>query len=102
MRGSRPTLRSICPPCVSAMNLLMPDAQTPVARAARSEMPEARTAAAKARSDPARELSDAAKRPAPPSRLPLLIVGLIIAAIAGLSIWYLVGSTPLLVMGAVE
>src|SRR5262245_9811250 len=102
MRGSRPTLRSICPPCVPAMNLLMPDAQTPVARAKRGEMPEARTAAAKARGDPAKELSDATKRPAPPSRLPSLIVGLITAAIAGLSIWYLVRPQPLLLQGEVD
>src|SRR5262245_2870912 len=84
------------------MNLLMPDAQTPVARAARGEMPEARTAAAKARGDSAKELSDATKRPAPPSRLPSLIVGLIIAAIAGLSIWYLVRPQPLLLQGEVD
>src|SRR5262245_53114838 len=49
------------------MNLPMPDAQTPVARAALGEMPETRTDAAKPRGgDPVKELSDAAKRRAPP------------------------------------
>src|SRR5262245_51680244 len=84
------------------MNLPMPDAQTPVAPAARGEMPETRTDAAKARGDPIKELSDAVKRPAPPSRLPSLIVGLIIAAVVGLSIWYLVRPQPLLVQGEVD
>jgi HlyD family secretion protein len=86
-----------------AMNLPMPDAQTPVARAARGEMPETRTDAAKPRgSDPVKKLSDAAKRPAPPSRLPPLIVGLVIIAVVGLSIWYLVRPQPLLVQGEVD
>jgi hypothetical protein len=86
-----------------AMNLPMPDAQTPVARAARGEMPETRTDAAKPRgSDPVKKLSDAAKRPAPPSRLPSLIVGLVVIAVVGLSIWYLVRPQPLLVQGEVD
>src|SRR5262245_12075780 len=85
------------------MNLPMPDAQTPVARAAGGEMPETRTDAGKPRGgDPVKELSDAAKRAPPPGRLPSLIVGLIIAAIAGLSIWYLVRPQPLLVQGEVD
>jgi HlyD family secretion protein len=85
------------------MNLPMPDAHTPVARAARGEMPETRTDAAKPRGgDPAKELSDAAKRPTPPSRLPSLIVGLVVIAVAGLSIWYLVRPQPLLVQGEVD
>src|SRR5262249_43059150 len=62
-----------------AMNLPTPDAQTPVARAARGEMPETRTDAAKPRGgDPVKELSDAAKRPAPSSRVPSLIVAVVI------------------------
>jgi HlyD family secretion protein len=76
------------------MNLPMPDAQTPVALAARGEMPETRT--------DAKKLSDAAKRPAPPSRLPSLIVGLVVIAVAGLSIWYLVRPQPLLVQGEMD
>jgi HlyD family secretion protein len=85
------------------MNLPMPDDQTPVARAARGEMPETRTDAAKPRgSDPVKKLRDAAKRPAPPSRLPSLIVGLVVIAVVGLSIWYLVRPQSLLVQGEVD
>ncbi len=65
-------------------------------------MPETRSDAAKPRSDPVKELSDAVKRAAPPSHLPSIIVGLIIAAVAGLSIWYLVRHQPLLVQGEVD
>ena len=78
----------------------MPDAHSPVARAARGEVPETRIDAAKARGDPVKD--DAAKRPAPPSRLPSLIVGLVVIAVAGLSIWYLVRPQPLLVQGEVD
>jgi HlyD family secretion protein len=37
-----------------------------------------------------------------PTRLPSIIVGVVIAAIAGLSIWYLVRPQPLLVQGEVD
>src|SRR5262249_11542243 len=79
-----------------------PDAQTPVAPAARGETPKMRGDTAKPRSDPVKEVSDAATRPAPPSRLPSLIVAVIRAAVAGLSIWYLVRPQPLLVQGEVD
>src|SRR5262249_7376627 len=36
------------------------------------------------------------------SRVPAIIVGVVIAAIAGLSIWYLVRPVPLLVQGEVD
>ena len=36
------------------------------------------------------------------SRLPAIIVGVIVAAIAGLSIWFLVRPQPLLVQGEVD
>jgi HlyD family secretion protein len=78
------------------------DTQTPVAPAARNEVPETRGDAAKQRSEPVKELSDTARRPAPPSRLPSIIVGLVIAVVAGLSIWYLVRPQPLLVQGEVD
>src|SRR2546428_1101789 len=78
------------------------DTQTPAAPAARSEVPETRGDAAKRRSEPVKELSDTARRPASPSRLPSIIVGLVVAAIAGLSIWYLVRPQPLLVQGEVD
>src|SRR5260370_33296618 len=79
-----------------------PAAPTPAAPAARSELPEMRREAAKRRSEPVKELSDTARRPAPPSRLPSIIVGLVVAAVAGLSIWYLVRPQPLLVQGEVD
>ena len=37
-----------------------------------------------------------------PQRAPLIIVGLVVAAVAGLSIWYLVRPQPLLVQGEVD
>src|SRR5262249_43544554 len=37
-----------------------------------------------------------------PARAPSIIVGLVIAAVAGLSIWYLVRPEPLLVQGEVD
>src|SRR5215475_9683688 len=48
-----------------------------------------------------------AKKPATdtrprPARAPSIIVGLVIAAVAGLSIWYLVRPEPLLVQGEVD
>jgi HlyD family secretion protein len=47
--------------------------------------------------------SDAAKKRAPaPARLPTIIVTLVVAAVAGLSVWYLVRPQPLLVQGEVD
>jgi HlyD family secretion protein len=43
-----------------------------------------------------------AARPPAPTRIPSIIVGLIVAIIAGLSIWYLVRPQPLLVQGEVD
>src|SRR6266446_5185940 len=39
---------------------------------------------------------------APSVRIPSIIVGLVVAAVAGLSIWYLVRPAPLLVQGEVD
>ncbi|TMJ81084.1 MAG: HlyD family secretion protein [Alphaproteobacteria bacterium] len=78
------------------------DTQTPAVPAARGEVPGTPGDAAKRRSEPAKELSDTARRPGSPSRLPSIIVGLVIAAVAGLSIWYLVRPQPLLVQGEVD
>jgi HlyD family secretion protein len=39
---------------------------------------------------------------APSARIPSIIVGLVVAAVAGLSIWYLVRPQPLLVQGEVD
>ena len=46
--------------------------------------------------------ADAHKPTHPPMRVPALIVGVVIAAVAGLSIWYLVRPVPLLVQGEVD
>jgi HlyD family secretion protein len=48
--------------------------------------------------------SSASSKMGPPSstRLPSIIVGVVIAAVAGLSIWYLVRPQPLLVQGEVD
>ncbi len=43
-----------------------------------------------------------AAHPPAPTRVPSIIVGLIVAVIAGLSIWYLVRPQPLLVQGEVD
>jgi len=40
--------------------------------------------------------------PPRPARVPAIIIGLIVAAVAGLSIWYLVRPQPLLVQGEVD
>src|SRR6476659_8131924 len=53
-----------------------------------------------------RELPEAKKQPMEkrhrPERAPAIIVGAVIAAVAGLSIWYLVRPQPLLVPGEVD
>jgi HlyD family secretion protein len=53
--------------------------------------------------DPVGAFQDAAKKSPPVSgRLPSIIVGLVVAAVAVLSIWYLVRPQPLLVQGEVD
>jgi HlyD family secretion protein len=48
-------------------------------------------------------LEHAARQPPPASsRVPSIIVGLVVAAVAGVSIWYLVRPQPLLVQGEVD
>src|SRR6476660_5906910 len=47
-------------------------------------------------------LAEAPKPARPPTRVPAIIVGLVIAVVAGLSIWYLVRPAPLLVQGEVD
>jgi HlyD family secretion protein len=42
------------------------------------------------------------KRPSSPTRVPSIIVGLVIATVAGLSVWYLVRPQPLLVQGEAD
>src|SRR5215470_6491816 len=67
------------------MGVLLPEAQTQVAPEPPKEAPKS----------PTRERSLL-------SVLPSIVVGLVIAAVAGLSIWYLVRGQPLLVQGEVD
>jgi HlyD family secretion protein len=76
--------------------------QTQVAPMTRSEVSEPGSDAPKARNGPVKEPSEAAKRPPSPTRVPSIIVGLVIAAVAGLSVWYLVRPQPLLVQGEAD
>jgi HlyD family secretion protein len=78
------------------------DPKTPVAPAARTATAETRSGAAMPRSHPVKALSDGPKRAAPLSRFPSVIFALVIVAVAGLSIWYLVRPQPLLVQGEVD
>jgi HlyD family secretion protein len=59
--------------------------------------PDAPTEAA-----PGQPRDPAKPRPPASSRIPGIIVGLVVAAVAGLSIWYLVRPEPLLVQGEVD
>ena len=68
----------------------------------RSEVSEPGSDAPKARNGPVKEPSEAAKRPPSPTRVPSIIVGLVIAAVAGLSVCYLLRPEPLLVQGEVD
>jgi HlyD family secretion protein len=69
-----------------------PDATAQVARAPMKEPPAKRP-------EPSHEQP---KAPPASSRVPSMIVALVVAAIAGLSIWYLVRPEPLLVQGEVD
>src|SRR6202035_4887968 len=61
-----------------------------------------KTPAAQAATEPA-QATEAPKKPAAaPSRAPSIVVGVVAAAVAGLSIWYLVRPEPLLVQGEVD
>jgi len=85
------------------MEIRTPDAQTQVAPMGRSKAPGAEIGAPTPTSETGKQPSQPAKKRIPAStRLPSIIVGLIIAAVAGLSIWYLVRPQPLLVQGEVD
>src|SRR5260370_42516404 len=65
--------------------------------------PSARSKAPDPRADKPGQASALSKKWAPSStRLPSIIVGVVIAALAGLSIWYLGRPQPLLVQGEVD
>jgi HlyD family secretion protein len=68
---------------------------------AEPEMNESPARAATQRESPLAKKPPTDTRP-PPTRTPSIIVGLVIAAVAGLSIWYLVRPQPLLVQGEVD
>jgi len=76
--------------------------QAAPAPSARSKAPDPRADAPEIHSDPGEPSAVAKKRAPSPSRIPSIIVGLVIAAVAGLSIWYLVRPQPLLVQGEVD
>jgi HlyD family secretion protein len=73
---------------------------------ARTETPPAPIAAPPPRPEPpppVPELTPVTPKPRPPAnRIPAIIVAVVIAAVAGLSIWYLVRPEPLLVQGEVD
>src|SRR5215469_15402109 len=65
--------------------------------------PSARSKPTDPRVDNSKIQDDAGKPSAPsPTRIPSIIVGVVITAVSGLSIWYLVRPQPLLVQGEVD
>jgi HlyD family secretion protein len=84
------------------METTNPESQTQDSAAARTVTPDARDEESKARGDLGKNPGIAAKRAPPTARLPSIIVAAVIAAVAGLSIWYLVRPQPLLVQGEVD
>jgi HlyD family secretion protein len=83
-----------------AMETPSSDIQTQDSPTARTAMPDARTEDSNARSNQVGGLGVAGA--SSPTRLPSIIVGAVIVALAGLSIWYLVRPQPLLVQGEVD
>ena len=80
-----------------------PEAQTQVAPMGRSKAPEADIGAPMPASETGEQPSQPIKNRVPTStRLPSIIVGVLIAALAGLSFWYLLRPQPLLVQGEVD
>src|SRR4029079_1421818 len=67
----------------------------------RTEVAAARVASEPAPAPPVSP-PNTAKRAVPPSRLPSIVVGAVILAVIGLSIWYLVRPQPLLVQGEAD
>jgi HlyD family secretion protein len=84
------------------METLSSDIQTQGFPTARTAMPDARTEDSNARSNQVGGLGVAGKYASSPTRLPSIFVGVVIAAVAGLSIWYLLRPQPLLVQGEVD
>ena len=85
------------------MEIRTPEPETPVAPMARSEMPDAGINAANEPGSAGIKPNELANKRAPASsRLPSVIVALVIAVVGGLSLWYLVRPQPLLVQGEVD
>jgi HlyD family secretion protein len=84
--------------------MTMPTDQTEAAPApsARSEPPDLQADAPKDHGDTDKPSALAKKWAPSPNRLPSIIVGVVVAMVAALSIWYLVRPQPLLVQGEVD
>src|SRR6476646_8692133 len=67
-----------------------------------AELPNAKTQATPAEGPKLRQMREAPKPSLPPTQIPAIIVGVVIAVIASLSIWYLVRPVPLVVQGEVD
>ena len=76
--------------------------QAAPAPSARSKAPDPRADTPKIHGDTGKPSALAKKWPPSSTRLPSIIVGVVIAAVAALSIWYLVRPQPLLVQGEVD
>jgi HlyD family secretion protein len=81
--------------------MTMPEAETAPTPEQRSEPPKS-DAAPSARAVATPELRAGQKPPRRPTLVPSVIVSLVVASVAGLSIWYLVRPEPLLVQGEVD
>jgi HlyD family secretion protein len=84
------------------MTMPRDEPQAAPALSARGKAPDPGADAPEIHSDPGVPSAVAKKRAPSPSRIPSIIVGMVIAAVAGLSIWYLVRPQPLLVQGEVD
>src|SRR5215469_2691199 len=84
--------------------MTMPTDKTEAAPApsARNEPPDPRPDTSNIHGDTGEPGASSKKLPLSPTRLPSIIVGVVIAAVAGLSIWYLLRPQPLLVQGEVD
>ena len=78
------------------------DMATPDIRTEREMSPATAPDAEKAADTPPQPAKQPPKAPRPSAHIPSIIVGLVVAAIAGLSIWFLVRPQPLLVQGEVD
>ena len=82
------------------MEIGTPEAQTQIASVGRSKAPKAEIGAPTPTSERGKHPSQPTKKRMPASiRLSSIIVGVVVAVVAALSIWYLVRPQPLLVQG---